>query len=272
MRRLATIACLAGAARGGRPPRAAAQERPPLAARLVSCTTGADARLADRGVHRARCRRCRAPTRMWMRFDLLQRTPGEAEYAPVRLPDVGRLAALAARARTAFIYTKRVQGLARARRLPRARARSAGTTPTGACSGARSARPRTCRQPDPRPDLTAGALTAAPGLGADTATYLLDVRNAGRGAARRRSTSSSRSPGCRSRRCASPASPPGEDQRRRASPARAARRGRRVRFVLDAGGGRRGVDEADDVVDRPCPSPMRRPRRRLVRPPDRSLH
>jgi len=60
--------------------------------------------------------------RMWMRFDLLQRTPGQAEYEPVRLPAWG-VWQRSQPGRTAFIYTRKVQSL-RAPGAYRARVRS----------------------------------------------------------------------------------------------------------------------------------------------------
>ncbi len=45
-----------------------------------------------------------------MRFDLLQRTPGQAEYEPVRLPAWG-VWQRSQPGRTAFIYTKTVRSL-----------------------------------------------------------------------------------------------------------------------------------------------------------------
>ena len=86
MRRLATIACLAAPLAAA--PAAPAQERRPLAARLVSCTTGPTP-ASRTATFTARMPAMAGTERMWMRFDLLQRHPGQAEYEPLRLPAWG---------------------------------------------------------------------------------------------------------------------------------------------------------------------------------------
>jgi subtilase family serine protease len=108
-----------------------------------------------------------------------------------------------------------------------------------------------CRQPDPRPDLEAGALATAPGLGPGTITYLLTVSNAGRGPAGPFAVALSTT--------AMPQPPvavdglaPGESRVvELAGPPCAP--GSTVRFALDASGAVAESDEADDVVDRACP-------------------
>src|SRR4051794_24006549 len=179
MRRLAAIACLLAplaAPTAGR----AAQERPPLQARLAACTTGPNA-TARRATFTASMPAVTGAARMAIRFDLLQRAPGDAAFARVALP-AWRRWERSQPGRTGFIYTKTVRAL-RAPGAYRATVRFRWYGPDGRVL--RRARRTTpiCRQPDPRPDLRAGALTAAPGLGPATVTYLLRVRNAGRGAA-----------------------------------------------------------------------------------------
>jgi hypothetical protein len=114
-------------------------------------------------------------------------------------------------------------------------------------------RTATCRQPDPRPDLRADALAAAPGLGADTVTYLLTVRNAGRGAAGPFAVALA-SAGMPQPTVAVDGLAPGAS-RVVSVPGPSCAAGATVRFVLDAGGAITEADEADDVVDRPCPLP-----------------
>jgi CARDB protein len=249
MRRLATIACLT-APLAAAAPAPAAQERPPLAARLMSCTTGPTP-ASRTATFTARMPAAAGTQRMWMRFDLLQRTPGQAEYEVVRLPAWG-VWQRSQPGRTAFIYTKTVQRL-RAPGAYRARVRFRWYDANGRLQRRAQRTTRTCREPDPRPDLTAGALTAAPGLGADTATYLLDMRNSGRGAAQPfdvvLAVAGMPQPALRV-----PGLAPGEDQLLSIPGPRCAP-GSTVRFVLDAGGVVAESDEADDVVDRPCPVP-----------------
>jgi hypothetical protein len=186
---------------------------------------------------------------MWMRFDLLQRMPGEAEFAPVQLPAWGRWER-AEPGRTGFIYTKRVQAL-RAPGAYRAHVRFRWYAPDGRLL--RRARRLTpiCRQPDPRPDLRAGALTRAGGLGPEAATYLLTVQNTGRGAAGPfdvvLTTTGMPQPPVRVDGLAA------GESRVVGLPGPACAPGSTVRFVLDAGAAVAESDEADDVVDRPCP-------------------
>jgi len=246
MRSLATIACLAAPLAAA--PAAPAQERQPLAARLVSCTTGPTP-ASRTATFAARMPAIAGTERMSMRFNLLQRTPDQAEYEPVRLPAWG-VWQRSEPGRTAFIYTRTVQRL-RAPGAYRARVRFRWYDASGRLQRRTHHTTGTCRQPDPRPDLSAGALTAAPGLGADTATYLLDVRNGGLGPAAPfdvvLAISGMPQPALRVAALA-----PGEDELVSIPGPRCAP-GSIVRFVLDAGGAVGESDEADDVVDRPCP-------------------
>ncbi|MEA2385149.1 MAG: hypothetical protein QOH72_5120 [Solirubrobacteraceae bacterium] len=245
MLRLATLVCLAAAVA---PATAAAQQRPPLGARLASCATGAAARERT-AAFTASMPAVDGGARMWMRFDLLQRMPGEAEFAPVQLPAWGRWER-AEPGRTGFIYTKRVQAL-RAPGAYRAHVRFRWYAPDGRLL--RRARRLTpiCRQPDPRPDLRAGALTRAGGLGPEAATYLLTVQNTGRGAAGPfdvvLTTTGMPQPPVRVDGLAA------GESRVVGLPGPACAPGSTVRFVLDAGAAVAESDEADDVVDRPCP-------------------
>src|SRR4051794_12537878 len=115
MRRHATLGCLAAAATAAAPAapaapaaaRAAAaeQQRPPLQARLVSCTAGEAAR-ARTAAFTASMPAIDGTERMWIRFDLLQRTPGEAEFAPAALATWGRWER-SEPGRSGFIVTKK---------------------------------------------------------------------------------------------------------------------------------------------------------------------
>ena len=216
MRRLATIACLAAAARdraGRRARRASSARRSP--ARLVSCATGPTRARRTADVHRADAgdRRHRADV------DPLRPAPAHAGRGGAssrsRCPAWGVLAALAGRARRRSSTRSGSGACARPARY-RARVRFRWHDASGRVQRrTQSVTTRTCRQPDPRPDLTRGRADGGPAASAPiTATYLLDVRNTGRArrcAVRRRPRDRA---GCRSRRCASPAWPPGEDQRR----------------------------------------------------------
>jgi CARDB protein len=152
--------------------------------------------------------------------------------------------------RTGFIYTKTVRAL-RAPGAYRASVRFRWYDADGRVVRRAGRRTRLCRQPDPRPDLQAATLTAAPGLGPATVTYLLTVRNAGRGAAGPFAVGLTTA--------GMPQSPvvvsglaPGESRVVELAGPRCAP-GSTVRFVLDPANAVAESDEADDVVDRACP-------------------
>jgi hypothetical protein len=250
MRRLAVLASLTAAAPAAAPAvaRAAAQQRPTLQARVASCATGAMVRERT-AAFTASMPAVDGAARMGMRFDLLQRMPREARFAPIALPAWGRWER-SEPGRTGFIYTKKVQAL-RAPGAYRARVRFRWYAADGRLL--RRARRLTpiCRQPDLRPDLRAGALTLASGLEPATATYLLTVRNAGRGAAGPfgivLTTSAMPQPPV-------PVAGLAVGESRVVSlPGPACAPGTTVRFVLDAGAAVAESDEADDAVDRLCP-------------------
>src|SRR4051794_9096300 len=253
MRRLATLACLVATAVTAAAPgvaRAAATDaqRPRLQARVATCATGTTVR------ERAAAFTASMPVidgtaRMGIRFDLLQRRPGEVEFTPVKLPAWGRWERSEA-GRTGFIYTKRVRAL-RAPGAYRARVRFRWYAADGRILRRAERTTPTCRQPDPRADLRAAALGVAGGPGPATATYLLTVRNAGRGAAGPFDVVLATA--------GMPQAPVSVDglaageSRVVSVPGPACAPGATLRFVLDAGAAVAESDEADDVVDRPCP-------------------
>jgi hypothetical protein len=249
MRRLATLACIAAAAPlGAASPAAGAQQRPPLQARLVTCTTGATPG-ARTATFTARMPALAATARMWMRFDLLQRAAGETTFTRVRLPEWG-VWERADPGRSAFIFTKKVRAL-RAPGAYRARVRFRWYDAGGRIQRRTHRTTRTCRQPDPRPDVTAGALTLAPGIGPESATYLLTVTNSGRGAA---------GPFDVVLTAGGMPQPPVHVEGLAVRESRVLSllgprcgAGHTLRFVLDAAGAVEESDEADDVVDRDCP-------------------
>src|SRR5262245_1090642 len=99
------VAALAGTAASA----GAAEQRPPLQARLVSCTTGMTA-ASRTATFTASMPAISGTARMWVRFDLLQRMDADGAFERVRVPSWGRWQR-SDRNRTAFIYTKKVQGL-----------------------------------------------------------------------------------------------------------------------------------------------------------------
>ena len=242
----AALAAPATAAAATATPVATAQERPPLQARLVNCATGATTATRT-ATFTASMPAIAGTTRMWIRFDLLQRAPGEDEYAVVRVPAWGRWERSRAD-RTAFIYTKKVQGLRAGSYRARVRFR---WYADGRLQRSRERTTRTCRQPDQRANLTAGALTVGGGLGAGTVTYLLDVTNDGRGAA---------GPFDIAVAVGDAPQPPvhldglaAGESRLVSITAPRCTPGSTVRFVLDPDGAVDESDEGDDVADRACP-------------------
>jgi CARDB len=248
MRRLAAIACLLLAPLAAPVGAGAAPERPPLQARLVACTTGPSA-VARKATFTASMPAVARAARMAIRFDLLQRGPGDAAFARVALPAWGRWER-SQPGRTGFIYTKTVRAL-HAPGAYRASVRFRWYDAGGQVVRRAHRRTPICRQPDPRPDLQAAALTTAPGLGPATVTYLLTVRNGGRGAAGPfavglATTGMPQSP------VAVSGLAPGESRVVELAGPRCAP-GSTVRFVLDPANAVAESVEADDVVDRACP-------------------
>jgi len=248
MRRLPAIAflvlALAAPAVAG-----AAPARPPLEAQLAECTSGATA-LERRATFTASMPAVAGAVRMAIRFDLLERGPGDPAFARLRVPAWERWQR-SDRGRTGFIYTRTVRGL-RAPGAYRARVRFRWYGARGRLQRRSQRITKTCRQPDPRPDLRAGALTIAPGLGPASATYLLAVRNGGRGAA---------GPFDVVLNAGGMPQPPvrvaglaAGESRVVSLPGPQCAAGATLRFVLDAGGAVAESDEADDVVDRVCPA------------------
>jgi len=244
---MAAIACLlaplaAPAAAG------ATERRPPLQARLVACTTGPGA-AARRATFTASMPAVAGAARMAIHFQLLQRAPGDAAFARVALPAWARWER-SEPGRTGFIYTRTVRAL-RAPGAYRASVRFRWIAADGRVVRRAHRHTPICRQPDPRPDLEAGALSAAPGLGPATVTYLLTVHNAGRGAAGpfeiALTTAATPQPPVAVAGLAPGASRVVEIAGPRCEP------GSTVRFALDPANAVAESDEGDDVVDRACP-------------------
>jgi len=167
---LATLALPAAAA-------AAPGDPPRLRAALTACETGPeelDRIAAFTGSMPAR----RDTVRMAIRFDLQQRTVDGGVWRRLEAPTFGRWE----RSRpgvAGFVYTKDVKALpapGEYRAVVRFRWHAAD-------GGVRTVRrvTRTCRQPDPRPDLVARRVEVLPTALPALATYRVRVRNAGRG-------------------------------------------------------------------------------------------
>ena len=168
----ATSAAVAAAAAAGEPPK--------LGAELETCTTSALPVERIASFVGSMPARAHAP-RMQMRFDLERRRPGEQHWRRLQAKGFG----VWERARpkvAGLVFTKRVTGLpvpASYRALVRFRWLTAGGTTVKRAH----ARTAACRQPDLRPNLVPGELTAALDAQPGFAIYTLVVHNAGRSAA-----------------------------------------------------------------------------------------
>jgi hypothetical protein len=177
MRRIAfTIAALLALAA---PAPAVAGDAPRLRAIVSACQTGFDpvSRLA---AFTASMPAADDTARMAIRFDLQQRTADGGVWQRVAAPSFGRWE----RSRpgvAGFVYTKDVHGLTAPGEY-RAIVRFRWWSADGKIRNARKVT-RSCRQPDPRPNVLAGRLTAAPTSAAGVASYRVVLRNGGRSAA-----------------------------------------------------------------------------------------
>jgi hypothetical protein len=150
----------------------------PLAAKLTSCTTGAAA--TDRAATFTASMPATAATRrMWMRFELLeQRDPAGEPVSVQGVPGWG-VWQKSEPGRPGLIITKRVEQLA-APATYRAVVRFRWYSKGGRLLRSTARTTATCEQPDMRPDLVAGRLSATV-RDQSTAAYQLTVRNAGAG-------------------------------------------------------------------------------------------
>jgi hypothetical protein len=171
MRRLALIAALAALAVPG----AAHAQAPPLRAKLASCLSGTDP--GDRtAVFTGSMPATKGTRRMWMRFDLYERTSA-GRWKRLSVPKFGSWQK-SLPGKPGFIYEKRVDQL-QAPAAYRAQIRFRWYDKHGRLQRRSRRTTRTCSEPDPRPDLAVGTVTATD-AGAGRLRYLIRVRNDGR--------------------------------------------------------------------------------------------
>jgi CARDB len=147
--------------------------------RLLACETGpaeADRAAAFEGRVRAQ----RPGQRLQMRFTLQVSTPGASRWRSVSAPGFGVWYS-ADPGVTRWTYAKRVQDLL-APASYRAKVRFRWRDARGTVVARTSVVSSVCKQPDLRPDLTTGALSAQ-AAGTSAARYAVEVRNTGRGEA-----------------------------------------------------------------------------------------
>lgn len=147
--------------------------------RLLACETGpAD---ADRAAaFEGRVRAQRPGQRLQMRFTLQVSTPDAPRWRTVPAPGFGVWYS-ADSGVTRWTYSKRVQDLL-APASYRAKVRFRWRDARGTVVARTAVVSPSCKQPDVRPDLRTGAVTAQ-AAGASAARYAVEVRNAGRGPA-----------------------------------------------------------------------------------------
>ena len=246
MRRAALIALLALAL-----PAAAQAQAPPLRARLAACQSGpaATERLAT---FVGSMPAVAGTKRMWMRFDLLARMPPATSFVTIKVPKLGVWQKSArGRASSGFVFTQRVQALA-APDSYRALVRFRWYDKAGKLLRSTTRQSSICKQPDQRPDVSAGALEAVRGPQSGQATYQLAVRNDGHTASGAfdvvLTVGGVEQP---SRRVLGGLAPGASDtvtfQAPRCAP------GSTLRFELDAEDEVDESGELDDVVERACP-------------------
>lgn len=174
MQRTPLIALLALCALAGTGGVAAAAARPSLTAKLAACTTGVDP-AGRAATFTGTMPALDGTDHMEMRFTLLQRRGMTGRFRPVEVPD-WITPEQSEPGRPGFIFTKRIAHLL----APAAyRARIAFTWYAANGTVQRRARLTTsvCLQPDPRPNLVVGAVTATRDGG--SATYGVEVSNDG---------------------------------------------------------------------------------------------
>lgn len=244
MRRLLLI-CLALALAGAATAAAARQRQaapPPLQAALETCARGAVP--AERfAVFTGSMPAVPGAATLAMRFDLFERRAG-GRFERVSLARWGEWEQSTRAGVAGFIFHKRVEQLA-APAAFRARVTFRWFDKAGAVIRSARRTSRSCRQPDPRPDLVARHL-AAVRLDAQRARYFLLVRNRGRSDA---AGSVATVAGVQ---VAVPALPAGEAVQVRAT-APACSLDDRTTVVVDAAGAVDEAREGNDVRRYRCP-------------------
>lgn len=246
MRRAAPlIALLALAA-----PATAHAQAPPLKARLAACQSGPDA--AERtATFTGSMPAIKGTLRMWMRFNLQQRTAPAVDFVALKVPGLGVWQKSASGRASGFVFNQRVQALA-APGAYRAVVRFRWYGKRGKLLRSTTRETGICKQPDQRPDLSAGSLDAARGPQPDQATYSLVVLNHGHTAAGPFDVGLAVGGIDQLPERVAAGLAPGASQTLTFLAPRCAP-GTTLRFTLDARGEVQEAVEADDVVERPCP-------------------
>src|SRR4051812_28405250 len=246
----ALAALLAAALAPAAPAVGATDKAPSLAARVVTCTTGAgDASRA--AAFSGSMPAATGTRRMMMRFVLLQRVGASPQgtYRRIAVPGWGGWEK-SDPGRRGFVFTKRVEALA-APAGYRASITFRWLDAKGRVQRTTTRTTPVCEQPDPRPDLVLGAFTAAPVGAKAMAAYTISVDNEGHAAADPFAVTVAVEGTVSDPMTLGPV-----DAGARVTGTLAAPRcapGSTVTITIDAAGAVDESVEADDVVQRPCP-------------------
>lgn len=156
-------------------PAATPTPRPLLAAKLTSCEIGSDG-AGGTAVFLGSMPAVKGAKRLWLRFDLQRRLPGDDDWERLSAPTFGEWEKSRPGV-SGFVYSKRVEGLA-APAAYRSVVRFRWVDARGRT--VRSARRVTaaCRQPDPRPNLAITRIR--PATSPSGPVVEVSVRNTGR--------------------------------------------------------------------------------------------
>src|SRR5213083_2217385 len=148
----------------------------PLKAKLTDCHTGP--LLGDRfAVFVGQMPALQGTRRMWMRFDLFERTTTGGHWQHVQVPKFG-VWQKSLPGKPGFIYEKRVDQL-QAPAAYRVQVRFRWYDAHGNLQRHARRTTHTCHEPDPRPDLAIGKVSATE-AGQGRLRYLIRARNDGR--------------------------------------------------------------------------------------------
>jgi hypothetical protein len=147
---------------------------------LSDCDRGPDA-TARAAVFEGQMRAVRGARRMQMRFTLQAQTPDSGGWRSVAAPGFGSWVT-SATGTSRYVYTKRVEGLL-APAAYRVQLRFRWLSADGRTLATARRRSKTCRQPDPRPDLVVSSLSVQRTTKPGRYRYVAFVRNTGRSAA-----------------------------------------------------------------------------------------
>jgi hypothetical protein len=218
-----------------------------LKAKLTDCHTGP--LLTDRfAVFVGQMPALQGTRRMWMRFDLYERTPS-GTWQHLSVPKFGTWQK-SLPGKPGFIYEKRVDQL-QAPAAYRAQVRFRWYDAHGKLQRQSRRTTRTCHQPDPRPDLAVGKVTATD-AGAGRLHYVIRVRNDGRSDVGPFDTVLT--VGGAAQPPATVAGLPAGGATKVAVVAPRCAPGSRIRIALDPAGAIDEAHEGNNVVSRACPA------------------